>query len=63
MEVNAKRAFELLNKLSFERVSCTAEETRTAEALLAEIDSFTWARSDIQRVPQKEESDSDNSYI
>lgn len=49
MEVNAKRAFELLNKLSFERVSCTAEETRTAEALLAEIDSFTWARSDIQR--------------
>ena len=50
MEVNAKRAFELLNKLSFERVSCTAEETRTAEALLAEIDSFTWARSDIQRV-------------
>ena len=38
MEVNAKRAFELLNKLSFERVSCTAEETRTAEALLAEID-------------------------
>ena len=37
MEVNAKRAFELLNKLSFERVSCTAEETRTAEALLAEI--------------------------
>lgn len=49
MEVNAKRAFELLKKLSFERVSCTAEETRTAEALLAEIDSFTWARSDIQR--------------
>ena len=49
MEVNAKRAFELLNKLSFERVSCTVEETRTAEALLAEIDSFTWARSDIQR--------------
>lgn len=49
MEVNAKRAFELLNKLSFERVSCTAEETRTAEALLAEIDSFIWARSDIQR--------------
>ena len=49
MEVNAKRAFELLNKLSYERVSCTAEETRTAEALLAEIDSFTWARSDIQR--------------
>lgn len=49
MEVNAKRAFELLNKLSYERVSCTVEETRTAEALLAEIDSFTWARSDIQR--------------
>lgn len=49
MEVNAKRAFELLKKLSFERVSCTVEETRTAEALLAEIDSFTWARSDIQR--------------
>ncbi len=37
--VCAKRAYELLEKLSFTRVSCSPEETRAAEALAAEVRS------------------------
>lgn len=36
-DVCSKRAYELLERLSYTRVSCTEEETRTAEALRSEV--------------------------
>lgn len=38
-EVCAKRAYELLEKLSYTRVSCTEEELATANALKAEVEA------------------------
>ena len=38
--VSAKRAFELMEKLGYERVSCTEEEKRAAEELKQEAASF-----------------------
>lgn len=40
MDINGKRAFELLEKLAYVRVSGTDEELRTAEALKAEVEAL-----------------------
>ena len=36
-DVCSNRAYELLERLSYTRVSCTEEETRTADALRSEV--------------------------